>query len=125
MPESSFWLLQREQKVPDWLKTPVQARACYLEHVRIAVMGVLHHHHLDPGQSVRDAVLVFVAYGLKGERAEKMDQREEARGGKESPNRGGDSSIAHLAWNRHKNSTKNASILRYRHHLTLLAFRPQ
>lgn len=39
--------------------------APYLEHVCIAVVGVLHHHHLDPGQSVRDAVLVFVAYGLK------------------------------------------------------------
>lgn len=36
----------------------------YLEHVCIAVMSVLHHHGLGSGQSVRDAVLVFVAYGL-------------------------------------------------------------
>lgn len=27
-------------------------------------MSVLHHHRLGSGQSVRDAVLVFVAYGL-------------------------------------------------------------
>lgn len=42
----------------------INAEACYLEHVCIAVMGVLHHHRLGSGQSVRDAVLVFVAYGL-------------------------------------------------------------
>lgn len=42
----------------------INAEACYLEHVCIAVMGVLHHHRLDSRQSVRDTVLVFVAYGL-------------------------------------------------------------
>lgn len=31
-------------------------------------MGVLHHHRLGSGQSVRDAVLVFVAYGLMGQK---------------------------------------------------------
>lgn len=49
--------------------------APYLEHVCIAVVGVLHHHHLDPGQSVRDAVLVFVAYGLK-----EQDEGREGKG---------------------------------------------
>lgn len=53
---------------------PIKAQTCYLEHVRIAVVGVLHHHHLDSGQRVRDAVLVFVAYGLKGNRVEKMGE---------------------------------------------------
>lgn len=43
-----------------------EKQAYYLEHVCIAVVGVLHHHHLDSRQSVRDAMLVFVAYGLKG-----------------------------------------------------------
>lgn len=37
----------------------------YLEHVCVAVMGVLHHHRLGSRESVGDAVLVFVAYGLK------------------------------------------------------------
>lgn len=57
-------------------KTPVlvvKAEACYLEHVCIAVMGVLHHHRLGSRQSVRDAVLVFVAYGLMGQR-ERVDE---------------------------------------------------
>lgn len=56
--------------------------APYLEHVCIAVVGVLHHHHLDPGQSVRDAVLVFVAYGLKEEDAggEKKRRMNESTG---------------------------------------------
>lgn len=41
--------------------------APYLEHVGAAVVGVLHHHHLHPRQSVGDAVLVFVADGLEEE----------------------------------------------------------
>lgn len=44
-------------------------------------MGVLHHHRLDSRQSVRDAVLVFVAYGLMGQREERID---EYRGNKET-----------------------------------------
>lgn len=52
----------------------VKACAYYLEHVCIAVVGVLHHHHLDSGQSVRDAVLVFVAYGLKEQKRDKTDE---------------------------------------------------
>lgn len=48
--------------------------ACYLEHVCIAVMGVLHHHRLGSRQSVRDAVLVFVAYGLMEQREERIDE---------------------------------------------------
>lgn len=55
------------------LKSRSKPETRYLEHVRIAVVRVLHHHHLDSGQSVRDAVLVFVAYGLKGHRLEKTD----------------------------------------------------
>lgn len=49
----------------------VKSEARYLEHVCIAVMGVLHHHRLGSRQSVRDAVLVFVAYGLMGQKGEK------------------------------------------------------
>lgn len=65
-------------------KTPVlgvKAEACYLEHVCIAVMGVLHHHRLDSRKSVRDAVLVFVAYGLMGQSKE-MDTETINRGTK-------------------------------------------
>lgn len=32
-----------------------------LEHVCAAVVSVLHHHRLGPGQSVGDAVLILVA----------------------------------------------------------------
>lgn len=46
----------------------VKAEVCYLKHVCVAVVSVLHHHHLDSRQSVRYAVLVFVAYGLKGQK---------------------------------------------------------
>lgn len=52
----------------------VKVEACYLEHVCIAVMGVLHHHRLGSRQSVRDAVLVFVAYGLAGTWREKKGE---------------------------------------------------
>lgn len=45
----------------------------YLEHISIAVMSVLHHHRLGSGQSVRDAVLVFVAYGLMGHKEGMVD----------------------------------------------------
>lgn len=31
--------------------------ACYLEHVCVVIMAVLHHHCLVAGQSERDAVL--------------------------------------------------------------------
>lgn len=48
----------------------IKAGARYLEHVCIAVMGVLHHHRLGSRQSVRDAVLVFVAYGLERQKEE-------------------------------------------------------
>lgn len=48
----------------------IKAGACYLEHVCIAVVGVLHHHRLGSRQSVRDAVLVFVAYGLERQKEE-------------------------------------------------------
>ena len=41
-----------------------------LEHVRIAVVSILHHHRLSPGQCVGDAVLVLVAYGLQKRREE-------------------------------------------------------
>lgn len=51
-----------------------EKQAYYLEHVCIAVVGVLHHHHLDSRQSVRDAMLVFVAYGLNGGGGEKVDE---------------------------------------------------
>lgn len=64
----------------------VKATACYLEHVCIAVMGVLHHHRLDSRQSVRDAVLVFVAYGLEGQREGRRQRRKE--GGKEQKKEG-------------------------------------
>lgn len=69
----------REQKLHNRSHIPIKAETCYLEHVCIAVVGVLHHHHLDTGQSVRDAVLVFVADGLKGHRGEEID---EPRGGR-------------------------------------------
>lgn len=62
------------------VKTPVRvvkAEARYLEHVCIAVMRVLYHHRLGSRQSVRDAVLVFVAYGLVGQREERIDQYRE------------------------------------------------
>lgn len=36
-----------------------------LEHVGGAVVGVLHHHGLGPGQRVGDAVLLLVADGLQ------------------------------------------------------------
>lgn len=45
-------------------------------------MGVLHHHHLDSRESVRNAVLVFVAYGLKVKKEERVDEYREAKRGK-------------------------------------------
>ena len=68
------------EKIRTGCKTPVlvvKAEACYLEHVCIAVMGVLHHHRLGSRQSVRDAVLVFVAYGLMGQTEERVDEYRE------------------------------------------------
>lgn len=66
-------------EVKEGLKTGCKApaEACYLKHVCIAVMGVLHHHRLGSRQSVRDAVLVFVAYGLVG--TEGKERKKERR----------------------------------------------
>lgn len=62
----------------------LKAEAYYLEHICIAVVCVLHHHHLDTRQSVRDAVLVFVAYGLKGQKEKKGQMNtEELREGRQ------------------------------------------
>lgn len=38
--------------------------ACYLEHVHVFVMRVLHHHGLVPRQGVGYAVLAFAADSL-------------------------------------------------------------
>lgn len=38
---------------------------CYLEHVRVVVMAVLHHHRLVPRQSEGDAVLPAAVDGLQ------------------------------------------------------------
>lgn len=51
-------------------------------------MGVLHHHHLDSRESVRDAVLVFVAYGLKGKKEERVDEYREAKRGTKRQKKG-------------------------------------
>lgn len=46
---------------------------CYLEHVCVVVMAVLHHHCLVTGQSERDAVLPSAVYSLQ-------QQQQQARG---------------------------------------------
>lgn len=38
--------------------------SCYLEHVCVVVVAVLHHHRVVPGQSVGDAVLAFTVHSL-------------------------------------------------------------
>lgn len=75
---------KQSKKIRGGCKTQVliKAEAYYLEHVCIAVVCVLHHHHLDSRQSVRDAVLVFVAYGLKGQKEEGTDEYREAKRGR-------------------------------------------
>lgn len=39
--------------------------AFYLEHIRVVVMAVLHHHRLVPRQSEGDAVLPAAVDGLQ------------------------------------------------------------
>lgn len=41
------------------------AEPTHLEHVSAAVVGVLHHHGLGPGQRVGDTVLLLVTDGLQ------------------------------------------------------------
>ena len=61
------------------LKSRLLKEARYLEHISIAVVGVLHHHRLGSGQSVRDAVLVFVAYGLAEQNKSRTDDHDEGK----------------------------------------------
>lgn len=92
---------------------PIKAQTRYLEHVRIAVVGVLHHHHLDSGQRVRDAVLVFVAYGLKGNRVEKMgEQKESQKRGRESKELCRVFNHVRFTQNLHKNFSKDTDVSR-------------
>lgn len=46
--------------------------ACYLEHVRVVVMAVLHHHRLVTGHGVGDAVLPPAVQGLQQQEEELM-----------------------------------------------------
>lgn len=43
---------------------------CYLEHVCIVIVAVLHHHRLVTGQSERDAVLPPAVDGLQQQQEE-------------------------------------------------------
>lgn len=42
----------------------------YLEHIRVGVMAVLHHHRLVARQSEGDAVLPAAVDGLQGQQQE-------------------------------------------------------
>lgn len=44
----------------------------YLEHVRVVVMAVLHHHRLVPRQSEGDAVLAAAVDGLQQQQQQQL-----------------------------------------------------